>query len=216
MFFSALYLVHPSSILFYSSSIPYSVSSLCLFTFFSDLPYCFLFKSVILYFLFSCYSNLSASPLCSITIQSVLFLLVFIFLDPTIIMTLPVLCSVLSFSLFSFPLSLFVLFMLSFCFCFYSFSFSVLFFPLFYMLLLFLLLTCYYFFLFLPPLSLFFSFIFIYYSFIYFFVYLFNYLFIHYYYYYYFLSSLFRLYRITTSAHWLGVLSLILYTVSAV
>ena len=74
------------------------------------------------------------------------------------------------------------------------------------------------FFLFLPPLSLFFSFIFIYYLFIYFFVYLFNYLFIHYYYYYYyyFLSSLFRLYSITTSAHWLGVLSLILYTVSAV
>ena len=42
------------------------------------------FKSVILSFLFSSYSVLSASPLYSITIQSVLFLLVFIFLDPPI------------------------------------------------------------------------------------------------------------------------------------
>ena len=44
-------------------------------------------------------------------------------------------------------------------------------------------------------------------------LFLFIYLFIHYYYY--FLSSLFCLYSFTTSAHWLGVLSLILYTVSA-
>ena len=74
------------SILLFSTllSIPCSVFSLCLFTLFSDLPYCFLFKSVILSFLFSYYSVLSASPLCSITIQSVLFLLVFIFLDPPI------------------------------------------------------------------------------------------------------------------------------------
>ena len=74
------------SILFLSTllSIPCSVFSLSLFTIFSDLPYCFLFKPVILSFLFSYYSILSASPWYSITIQSVLFLLVFIFLDPSI------------------------------------------------------------------------------------------------------------------------------------
>ena len=74
------------SILFLSTllSIPCSVFSLSLFTIFSDLPYCFLFKPVILSFLFSYYSILSASPWYSITIQSVLFLLVFIFLDPPI------------------------------------------------------------------------------------------------------------------------------------
>ena len=75
-----LYILLFSTLLF----IPCSVFSLCLFTLFSDLPYCFLFKSVILSFLFSYYSVLSASPLCSITIQSVLFLLVFIDLDPSI------------------------------------------------------------------------------------------------------------------------------------
>ena len=75
-----------SILLFFSTllSIPCSVFSLCLFTLFSDLPYCFLFKSVILSFLFSYYSILSAFPLCSITIQSVLLILVFIFLDPSI------------------------------------------------------------------------------------------------------------------------------------
>ena len=65
-------------------SIPCSVFSLCLSTLFSDLPYCFLFKSAILSFLSSYYSILSASPLCSITIQSALFLLFFSFLDPYI------------------------------------------------------------------------------------------------------------------------------------
>ena len=74
------------SILFLSTllSIPCSVFSLSLFTIFSDLPYCFLFKHAILSFLFSYYSILSAPPWYSITIQSVLFLLVFIFLDPSI------------------------------------------------------------------------------------------------------------------------------------
>ena len=73
-----------SILLFFSIllSIPCSVLSLCLFTLFSDLPYCFLFKSVIFSFIFSYYSILPASPLCSIIIQSVLFLLFFIFLDP--------------------------------------------------------------------------------------------------------------------------------------
>ena len=65
-------------------SIPCSVFSLCLFSLFSDLPYGFLFKSVILSFVFSYYSVLSASPLCSVPIQSVLFLLVFILLDTSI------------------------------------------------------------------------------------------------------------------------------------
>ena len=54
------------------------------FTLFSDIPYCFLFKSTILSFLFSYYSILSASSLYSITIQSVLFQLFFIFLEPSI------------------------------------------------------------------------------------------------------------------------------------
>ena len=83
---SCSFLLSIFSILLFSTllSIPCSVFSLCLFTLFSDLPYGFLFKSVILSFLFSYYSVLSASPLCSITIQSVLFLLVFIFLDPPI------------------------------------------------------------------------------------------------------------------------------------
>ena len=73
------------STLFYSSSYSlFCFLPLCLFNLFSDVPYCFFFKSVILSFLFSYCSVLSASPLCSITIQSVLFLLVFIFLDPSI------------------------------------------------------------------------------------------------------------------------------------
>ena len=72
--FSALYLVHP--ILFYSSFCSlFCLFTLCLFTLFSDLPYCFLFKSAILSFLFSYYSILPASPLCYIAVQFVLFLL---------------------------------------------------------------------------------------------------------------------------------------------
>ena len=84
--FLCSFLLSIFSILLFSTllSIPCSLFSLCLFTLFSDLPYCFLFKSVILSFLFSYYSVLSASSLYSITIQSVLFLLVFIFLDPSI------------------------------------------------------------------------------------------------------------------------------------
>ena len=97
VFFSALYLF---SILLLSTllSIPCSVFSLCLFTLFSDLSYCFLFKSVVLSFLFSYYSVQSASPLCSIPIQSVLFLvLVFIFRSLHLIYT-----SLLSLLLFVF------------------------------------------------------------------------------------------------------------------
>ena len=83
-FFSALYLVH-TSILFYSSFCSlFCFLPLCLFTLFSDLPYCFLFKSAILSFLFSYYTILPASPLCSITIQSAFFLLFLIFLEASI------------------------------------------------------------------------------------------------------------------------------------
>ena len=84
--FLCSFLLSIFSLLLFSTlvSIPCSVFSFCLFTLFSDHPYCFLFKSVIPSFLFPYYSVLSASPLCSITIQSVLFLLVFIFLDPSI------------------------------------------------------------------------------------------------------------------------------------
>ena len=84
--FLCSFLLSVLSILLFSTliSIPCSVFSHCLLTLFSDLPYCFLFKSVILSFLFSYDSVLSASPLCSIYIQSVLFLLVFIFLVPSI------------------------------------------------------------------------------------------------------------------------------------
>ena len=83
---SFLFLLSIFFILLFSTllSIPCSVFSLCLFSLFSDLPYGFLFKSVILSFLFSYYSVLSASPLCSVPIQSVLFLLVFIILDTSI------------------------------------------------------------------------------------------------------------------------------------
>ena len=84
--FLCSFLLSILSILLFSTllSIPCFVFSLCLFTVFSDLPYYFLFKFATISFLFSYYSILSASPLCSITIQSVLLLLVFIFLDPSI------------------------------------------------------------------------------------------------------------------------------------
>ena len=67
VFFSALYLIHPS-ILFCFSFCFLFCPPLCLFTLFSNLPYCFLFKSAILSFLFSYNSFLSFSSLCSITI----------------------------------------------------------------------------------------------------------------------------------------------------
>ena len=59
--FRNLLLSVPFVLTFYSLC---SVFSHCLFTLFPDLP-CFLFKSVIFSFLFSYYSILSASPLCS-------------------------------------------------------------------------------------------------------------------------------------------------------
>ena len=67
-------------LLFYTLlPVPCSVFSLCLFTLFFDPLYCFIFKSAILSFLFYYYYILSASPFCTISIQSVLFLLFFIF-----------------------------------------------------------------------------------------------------------------------------------------
>ena len=86
------------SILLFSTllSIPCSVFSLCLFTLFSDLPYCSFFQ--ICYPFFSLpITLLSASPLCSITIQSVLFLLVFIFRSLYLILLCYLFCSCFSF-----------------------------------------------------------------------------------------------------------------------
>ena len=81
-FFYPLYHFHPT--LFYSSF--YS-----LFCFLPVYSLYFLISLIVffqicypLFFLFSYYSILPASPLCSIPIQSVLFLLVFILLDPSI------------------------------------------------------------------------------------------------------------------------------------
>ena len=59
--------------------VPFLFSPSLFIHIFSGLPCCFLFKSAILYFLFSYHSLLSASPFCSISIQSILFLLFFIF-----------------------------------------------------------------------------------------------------------------------------------------
>ena len=131
MFFSALYLVHPSSILFYSSFsslfcflplfIHFIFGSPLLFSF----QICYPFFSLFLLLCSVCFSlMLYYYSICSLSISLHLFRSLY-HNDTS--------CSVffLSFSLFSFPLSLSVLFMLSFCFCFYSFSFSVLFFPLF-------------------------------------------------------------------------------------
>ena len=61
-----------------------SVYSLCLLFF--DLPYCFLFKSAVLSFIFSYYSILPTSLLCSFNIQIVssLFLLYSVFVEPSI------------------------------------------------------------------------------------------------------------------------------------
>ena len=121
MLFSAFYLVHPS-ILFDSSfcSLFCFLPLFIHFVFWSPLLFSFQISYPFFSFLFSYYSVLSASPLFSITIQYVLFLL-----EPSIwyffaisfalasdffmlllfgkdLMTLPVLCSYLF--LFSFPI----------------------------------------------------------------------------------------------------------------
>ena len=159
LFFSALYLVHPS-ILFYSSfCFLLCFLPLYLFTLFSNLTYCFLFKSAVLFFRFSLSMTLS---LCSITIQSVLFLLE-PSIDTFLLSLFALACFLytrsflkgsngtsssvfLSFYLFSFPLFSFRSFYASFCSSFCSFLFALVFFsfsvpfsPLFYLLLLFLL-----------------------------------------------------------------------------
>ena len=67
--FLCSFLLSILSILLFSTllSIPCSVFSLCLFTLFSDLPLCFLFRSVILSFLFSYYI------LCSVCFSLMLY-----------------------------------------------------------------------------------------------------------------------------------------------
>ena len=82
LFFSPLHLFDPT--LFYSSfySLFYFLPLFIHFIFWS--PLLFSFQICYPFFSLSYYSVLSASPLCSIPIQSVLFLLVFIFLDHSI------------------------------------------------------------------------------------------------------------------------------------
>ena len=91
-------------------SIPCSVFSLCLFTLFSDLPYCFLFKSVILSFLFSFYSFLACVPfflsLFSLSLYSLSVFLCFLFSFVSILSLF------LFSSLLSYMLLLFLLFLL--------------------------------------------------------------------------------------------------------
>ena len=81
-YFPPLYLFHPT--LFYSSfySLFCFLPLFIRFIFWS--PLLFSFQICYPFFSLSYYSVLSASPLCSIPIQSVLFLLVFIHLDPSI------------------------------------------------------------------------------------------------------------------------------------
>ena len=90
---SFLFLLSIFFILLFSTllSIPCSVFSLCLFSLFSDLHYDFLFKSVILSFLFSYNSVLSASPLCSLFSLSLYF---------SVLFTLPFLLLVLFFNFY--------------------------------------------------------------------------------------------------------------------
>ena len=75
---------HPSTL--FSSSFCFLFCSLplCLFNLFSNIPYYFIFKSAVLSFLFSYYSILSAYPLCFTIIQSDLFLLFLISLEPSV------------------------------------------------------------------------------------------------------------------------------------
>ena len=143
-------------------SAPCSVFSLSVYSLYLLIHFIDFFSNLLsfLFFSLSYYSVLSASPLYSINIQSVLFLLepsnlfllfsLYSFFLVKDLTTLPVVCSYLS--LYSLSLcSLSILFMLPFCSCFSSFlfalvffSFSVFFSPLFYMLLLFLLLILFY------------------------------------------------------------------------
>ena len=82
LFFLILYVLFCTFcfFLFYSfPSHPYSVLSLSAHSFIFYLHCGYIFKSSIFYFPFSYPCLLSSSPLCSISIQSVLFLLFFIF-----------------------------------------------------------------------------------------------------------------------------------------
>ena len=74
----------PTLLFVLCSILSLSVYSLCLLFF--DLPHCFLFKSAVLSFIFSYYSILPTSLLCSSNIQivSFLFLLCSVFLEPSI------------------------------------------------------------------------------------------------------------------------------------
>ena len=218
VFFSILYLFHP--ILFYSSvySLFYFLTLFINFILWSPLLFSFqnyypFFPLLLLLYSVSFSLILYYYSICSLSISlhlfrslylilfSYLFCSCFCFLYTSSFwwgsMTLPVLCSSLPFCLFSFPI-------FSFC-CFYaSFLLFFVFFHFFCSLLASLIYAT-------PSCSYYWLTDF---SRLCLFTYLFIYLFIHYYYY--FLSYLFCLYSFTTSAHWLEILSLILYTVSAV
>ena len=217
--------------------VPCSIFPLCLFSLFLDPPFCFIFKSAILSFLFFYYYILSAVPFSTINIQSLPFLLFFIILESSIydlaiffalasvfftlrlfgqdLMTLPILCFFLSlFSLSLCSLSVILIFFFA---AVFFFSFFALFSPLFYMLLLFLLLVfvlhSVFFSSLFHVLLLFLPFVFVLHS-----DPLFSYLYLYLFFYNdcYFRSFCFVCIAFTTSAHWLWVLSVILYAISAV
>ena len=197
LFFSALYLVHPS-ILFYSSfCFLLCFLPLYLFTLFSNLTYCFLFKSAVLFFRFSLSMTLS---LCSITIQSVLFLLE-PSIDTFLLSLFALACFLYTRSFLKGSNGTSSSVFLSFLFPSILFPFFLCFFLLFF--LLFSLCSCILFFfcsllsslLFATPV---FTVYFLYmYTDPHFFIYFYSFYFI----FYYFLSSLFCLYSIPTSAH---------------
>ena len=64
VFFSALYLIHPSILFYFSFCSLFCFLPLCLLTLSSNISDCCLFKSAILSFLSSYNFVLSASPLC--------------------------------------------------------------------------------------------------------------------------------------------------------
>ena len=74
-------------------SAPCSVLSVCLFTLFSDLTYCFIFIFAVLSFLFSYYCILSASSLWPIMFYSICSLIVILHLLRTLYLILLCSCS---------------------------------------------------------------------------------------------------------------------------
>ena len=149
MLLSDLYLVHPSIIFYSSFCLLFCSLPVCLFTLFSDTTYCFIFRYIVLSFpfpitlfclllpyvlllfnLFSfCYSLFFRTFFSYTSLLSLLLLLFCFFFilllfgkDP---MILSVLSTILSFSLFSFPLFSFSFCLVSGFFCFFCFLFAL-------------------------------------------------------------------------------------------